>query len=754
MMGPSLPLPPGTENIISPDVPLPPGTEHVMDPGLPLPPGTEDVGVPCLTLPPGAEDPLSSDLPLPPGTEDVAIASLPLPPGTEDALTSDLPLPPGTEDEAHMLVGSGLGVSSTKSKTVHLQDIAQKSKLGSDMTIPGTHFGAQELSSGAWSSGSNSQDGFGLPAFMTGMHENPIPPPPGTEDEHDLHASMNVLPPLGIRDNIASQFATEKALTASQTTTVCMSSFTAPKLGLHTQNPLWNTSSNPEGMEHTGTTWPTDPSAVMDMPTVARKSHIDREFTPPPPGTEMDDLNKSDSHPELGEASMELSDESDDECLQDKKESTPPPPGTESSSESMAIGESKSSKSIISTLELTTRLDTKIRDPSLSVDFNAQSLDTQVSLPQSKKEESIKSTENMADSPNLSNVNVSKIGKRSCSTEDKEREEKKFSEKTKVSKAKDKVDDERMQTEGNMSKEQGPPQQSHKAPRIGKPSKKESEEVEHGKEGRQESESKAKQRKTSRRSRDSTEEPQYLQPVEEEREFPGNTEVKSSTPKKSTRTGKTEKSEEEEIELEAKINEESSMKHRKSSKKSKERREGVDDLKLAADTDASASQEETQTMKKSSRSGRSTKKDKEENDQDVPVKETKQRKRSTRSSSDDQPSEKGSSTPRRKSRSVRAAIPEEREEDFESVLSPQEMNENAEESEKANSSDVDDEQETDSETVPQQRTRAVRRLVSEDQTYEALSPRKRSRKSKSSVSEEEEPPPRRSTRTTRASITE
>lgn len=754
MMGPSLPLPPGTESMISPDVPLPPGTEHVMDPGLPLPPGTEDVGVPCLPLPPGAEDPLSSDLPLPPGTEDVAIASLPLPPGTEDAITSDLPLPPGTEDEAHMLVSSGLGVPSTKSKTVHLQDIAQKSKLGSDMTIPGTHFGAQELSSGAWSSGSNSQDGFGLPGFMTGMHENPIPPPPGTEDEHDLHSAMNVLPPLGLRDNIASQYAPEKALTASQTTTVCMSSFTAPKLGLHTQNPLWNTSSNPEGIEHTGTTWPTDPSTVMDMPPVTRKSHIDREFTPPPPGTEMDDLNKSDSHPELGEASMELSDESDEECLQDKKESTPPPPGTESSSESMAISESKSGKSIISTMELSTRLDTKIRDPSLSIDFNAQSLDIQVSLPQSKKEESIKSTENMADSLNLSNVSVSKIGKRSCSTEDKEREEKKVSEKTKVNKAKDKVDDERMQTEGKLSKEQGPPQQSQKAPRIGKPSKKESEEVEHGKEGRQESESKGKHRKTSRRSRDSTEETQDLKPVEEESELLGNPEVKSCTSKKSTRTGKTEKSEEEVEELETKINEESSTKHRKASKKTKERRESVDDLKLAADTDASASQEETQIMKKSSRSGRSTKKDKEEFDQDVPVKETKQRKRSTRSSSDDQPSEKGSSTPRRKSRSVKATIPEEREEDLESILSPQEMNENAEESEKANSSDVEDEQETDSETVPHQRTRAVRRLVSEDQTYEALSPRKRSRKSKPSVSEEEEPPPRRSTRTTRASITE
>ncbi|XP_069990963.1 serine/arginine repetitive matrix protein 2 isoform X4 [Penaeus vannamei] len=756
MMGPSLPLPPGTENLISPDVPLPPGTEHVMDPGLPLPPGTEDVGVTCLPFPPGAEDPVSSDLPLPPGTEEVAITSLPLPPGTED-ITSDLPLPPGTEDETHMLVSSGLGVPNTQSKTLHLQDIAQKSKLGSDMTIPGTHFGAQELSSGAWSSGSNSQDGFGMAGFMTGMHENPIPPPPGTEDEHDLHAAMNVLPPMGIRDNIAGQYAPEKALTASQTTTVCMSSYTAPKLGLHTQNQLWNTSSNPEGIEHSGATWPTDPNAVMDMPTVTRKSHIDREFTPPPPGTEMDDLNKSDSHPELGEASMELSDESDEECLQDKKESTPPPPGTESSSESMAISESKSGKSIISTLEMSTRLDTKVRDPSLIVDFNAQSLDTQGSLPQSKKEESIKSIENTADSHNLSNVSVSKIGRRSSSTEDKEREEKKVSEKIKAKKTKEKVD-ERMQSEDSMSKEQGDvagvPQQSQKAPRIGKPSKKESEEVEHTKEGKQESESKSKHRKTSKRLRDSTEEPQDLHPVEEESELPGSSEVKSSTPKKSSRTGKMEKYEEEEMEQESKINEESSTKHRKASKKTKERRESVDDQKLATDTDASASQEETQAMKKSSRTGRSTKKDKDENDQDVPVKETKQRKRSTRSSSDDQPSEKGSSTPRRKSRSVRATIPEEKEEDLENVLSPLETNENAEESEKANSSDVEDEQETDSDTVPQQRTRAVRRLVSEDQTYEAASPRKRSRKSKPSVSEEEEPPPRRSTRTTRASVTE
>ncbi|XP_042865637.1 uncharacterized protein LOC122249104 isoform X3 [Penaeus japonicus] len=754
MMGPSLPLPPGTENVISTDMPLPPGTEHVMDPSLPLPPGTEDVRVACLPLPPGAEDPMSSNLPLPPGTEDVAITSLPLPPGTEDVIASDLPLPPGTEDEAHMHISSGLGVPSTKSKTIHLPDIAQKSKLGSDMTLPGTHFGAQELSSGAWSSGSNSQDGFGLPGFITGMHESTIPPPPGTEDEHGLHAAINVLPPLG---NIATQFAPEKVLTASQTTTVCMSSFTAPKLGLHTQNQLWSTSSNPEGIEHTGATWPADPSAVIDMPTVARKSHIDREFTPPPPGTEMDELNKSDSHPELGEASMELSDESDEDCPPDKKESTPPPPGTESSSESMAINESKSGKSIISPLELPTRLDTTKRDTGSVIDFNGQSLDVQVSLPQRKKEESIMPAENATDSLYLGNVSTSKIGRRSCSTEDKEGEEKK---KSKVKKVKGEVDVVKMQIEDkHESERQGeracPTQQSQKDSRIGKPSGKEREEVEHGKEVKQESESKGKQRKGSKRTRDSTEEPQDLQPVEEESELSGSLDLKSSTPKKSSRTEKNEKLDEEEIEHEAKRNEESSTKHRKTSKKAKDRRESVDELKPAADIEASASQEETQTYKKSSRTVRSAKKDKEENYQDVPIKEPRQRKRSTRSSSDDQPSEKGSSTPRRKSRSVKAAIPEEREEDLESVLSPQDTSENAEESEKGNSSDVEDEQETtDSETVPQQRSRAARRLVSEDQTYEAASPRKRPRKSKPSVSEEEEPPPRRSTRTTRASITE
>ncbi|XP_069185536.1 uncharacterized protein [Procambarus clarkii] len=251
-----------------------------------------------------------------------------LPHGQSDP---NIPPPPGTEDEG---------------PDYHLA--CENDPVSSVMIVPVFEPGFQEHSLGACSVGSNSQDDFRV-SFPVRTEVTPeIPPPPGTEDELCLQNISCLPPPLEVAENIALQCDLDNQGVTSQTYIPKHSSGTCSSCSNSLDEfPISLSSTDVPsaalalGMGHPQ--WPAlqtaTPMAVelaTDFTDWSSLHQREREKTPPPPGTENLIINELDDVPvELGEASMELSEDSESESLDEKREITPPPPGTESSSESV-----------------------------------------------------------------------------------------------------------------------------------------------------------------------------------------------------------------------------------------------------------------------------------------------------------------------------------------------------------------------------------------------------------------------------------
>ncbi|XP_071517648.1 uncharacterized protein [Panulirus ornatus] len=312
------------------DILLPPGTEHetqsqkISELSLPLRTKGGSSGTSEPSIEPVSEvDETStrvirnSEIPLPPGTGDVSLIQS----------KTNLPPPPGTEECPNYLLGRD------NDAVVLPANI-----------IPVFKPSSQELSSGAWSIGSNSQEDLGVLAFPNGSDRNSdIPLPPGTEDEHCVHDVSSIPTPSGIAEDVsvhsgsdhkgivAQPFIKKHSLEAFSSDSNSLDDIPIPLTGADITS-----SSLPLGIGHQH--WPVvqtpsrplAPSLSTNFTDWRSLRRTKRECTPPPPGTENLIVNELEDGPaELGEASMELSEgnESDDEHT--KREATPPPPGTE-----------------------------------------------------------------------------------------------------------------------------------------------------------------------------------------------------------------------------------------------------------------------------------------------------------------------------------------------------------------------------------------------------------------------------------------
>ncbi|KAG7169291.1 uncharacterized protein LOC121866017 [Homarus americanus] len=349
----SIPLPGlkrATEAAPASDILLPPGTEHEQhcqeSSNLSLLPGGDDGPAIVMTEICGPEVSIqdhssgawsnisnSKESLLKSTSGSLKKLEIPLPPGTEDSsqVQEGLPPPPGTEYEA-----PNYHLGGDSDVVIPLINVA-----------PVFEPGFQDLSSGAWSMGSNSQEGFGMSLIPTASDKTAeILLPPGTEDEHVQEISCLPLSST-VADNISVPGSSDQTGVPSQAFIqqhnlgLCSSGsdsledFPVPPSKSDRPDPAASLSVG-IGLPQWPVVQPSRCAVVPDATNFTNWSslcHTKRECTPPPPGTENMIINELEYTPgELGEASMELSEDSDSEGDPGKRETTPPPPGTESTS--------------------------------------------------------------------------------------------------------------------------------------------------------------------------------------------------------------------------------------------------------------------------------------------------------------------------------------------------------------------------------------------------------------------------------------
>ncbi|XP_045596883.2 microtubule-associated protein futsch [Procambarus clarkii] len=257
-----------------------------------------------------------------------------------------LPLSSGTEKvstgEADLNITPTPGVEN-EGLNCHLT--CKNDAVSSVMMLPDFEPNFVKLSSKVCNVGNNNQEDIAVQIPIKSKTTLEIPLPSGTENELCVQNISCHAPPLEVAESISLQRDLDKpgAISQSyiqkQSSKMCSSSSNSKRLDKFSISQ--SSEALPLGMGHPQwsiqrASGPIAVSLANDLVKWSSSHHTEKKKTPPPPSTENLIVNELDDVPvELGEASMELSEDSESESLDEKREITPPPPGTESSSESV-----------------------------------------------------------------------------------------------------------------------------------------------------------------------------------------------------------------------------------------------------------------------------------------------------------------------------------------------------------------------------------------------------------------------------------